>query len=120
VRQYTPLVPSEGAYGSASSYFCFALSLLSAGFRAFSLTTFKGTVELVERNRSLREVALAYIIDNQRRFLELAGLKLIDMTRPYPPMANIIPSQQYWSQLLRPGFDTREYGLVLKVTHGAP
>jgi hypothetical protein len=114
VRLYTPLVPSEGAYDSASSYFCFALLPLSAGFRTFSLITFKGIVELVERDRTLRDAALAYIIDNPRRFLELAGLKLIGMTRPYPPMANITPSQQYWSQFFVPVLILASMGLFLK------
>jgi hypothetical protein len=50
----------------------------------YDLTAFKGIADQIKRDRALRDAALAYIIDNPRRFLELAGLKFIRMWRLWP------------------------------------
>jgi 4-amino-4-deoxy-L-arabinose transferase-like glycosyltransferase len=50
----------------------------------YDLTAFNGITDLVQRDRIIRNAAIDYIIDNPKRFLELAGLKFIRIWRPWP------------------------------------
>ncbi len=45
---------------------------------------FQNFTNPIERDRALREAAIAYILDHPKRFFELAGLKFIRMWRLWP------------------------------------
>jgi len=50
----------------------------------YDLGAFQGIADPVQRDNAIKKAAFAYIIENPRRFLELAGLKFMRMWRPWP------------------------------------
>ena len=50
----------------------------------YDITEFQKIADPIERDRALRDSAIAYIRDHPKRFFELAGLKFIRMWRLWP------------------------------------